>query len=379
MKPAILSFIDWYKPAFKAGGPVRSMSNLTELLKDNADCFVVCGNTEIDGTKLKVPNNEWLKGHNNEQIFYCKKPKRTLIKEWTKQNPDGVFHINGIYSFRFSIMPLFLRKVYFPKNRTVVSPRGMLNEGALKIKAVKKYAFIAFARGFGLFDNVTWHATSEEEKSQIKKFFPQAKQIRIISNIPLAPNKSNTVQNKVKNELRMFSVTRVVPIKRIETILNALQAFPVEGKIVFDVFGPVEDRDYAEKLVRIARVIPHLTFELKGALEPEKLSDIYGQYHLFALPSSNENFGHSIYESFAHACPVLISDKTPWHQLEKEKAGVDLDLNHLQGFSDAIKLFLQMEQTELNQWKDGAFAFAQKHYLKEEWINSYLSLFAPND
>lgn len=378
-KPAIFSFIDWYKPAFKAGGPVRSMVNLAELLGEYADLFVMCGNKEIDGTMQDVENNQWIEQDSGEQVMYCPKPKKSIIRDWILQFPEGVFHVNGIYSPKFSILPLFILRTYFPSKKVVVSPRGMLNEGALEIKSVKKLIFIVFTRGLGLFDKVVWHATSQEEENRIKKFFPQAKQIYVLSNIPLSPSKLKNRPEKIQGELKMYSVTRIVPIKKLEVLLQSLQEYPIDAHITFDIYGPIEDKEYAEELNRLAKQIPNLYFNLKGAVAPDELNDIHAQYHLFCLPSANENFGHSIYEAFARACPVLISDQTPWRKLETENAGFDIALDNKSAFSEKLSLFAQMNQEEWECWSEGAFAFAQKHYNKEEWINSYLTLFAPND
>ena len=37
----IVVFIDWYKPAYKAGGPISSIYNLIELLGDEMEFYVV--------------------------------------------------------------------------------------------------------------------------------------------------------------------------------------------------------------------------------------------------------------------------------------------------------------------------------------------------
>ena len=36
-KPRVLVFIDWYAPGYKAGGPVRSLVNLVDHLRDRID------------------------------------------------------------------------------------------------------------------------------------------------------------------------------------------------------------------------------------------------------------------------------------------------------------------------------------------------------
>ena len=58
----ILVFIDWYKPAYKAGGPISSVYNLTELLGDEIQFYVVTSdrdlneNSPLEGLKY----NKWV-------------------------------------------------------------------------------------------------------------------------------------------------------------------------------------------------------------------------------------------------------------------------------------------------------------------------------
>ena len=40
-KIKILIFIDWFLPAYKAGGPVRSVANMIDALQDIYDFFIV--------------------------------------------------------------------------------------------------------------------------------------------------------------------------------------------------------------------------------------------------------------------------------------------------------------------------------------------------
>ncbi len=49
-KPQVLVFIDWYKPYFKAGGPVRSMVNLVDHLADRIDFHIVTGDRDYMAT-----------------------------------------------------------------------------------------------------------------------------------------------------------------------------------------------------------------------------------------------------------------------------------------------------------------------------------------
>ena len=40
-KKKLLVFTDWYLPAYKAGGPVRSIANIVAHLKDEIDSLII--------------------------------------------------------------------------------------------------------------------------------------------------------------------------------------------------------------------------------------------------------------------------------------------------------------------------------------------------
>ena len=72
--------------------------------------------------------------------------------------------------------------------------------------------------------------------------------------------------------------------------------------------------------------------------DPESIKKYLVKSDLFISTSLNENYGHSIVEALSQGCPVLISDKTPWKQLEKFNAGADLPLK-LDLFAEKLNYF----------------------------------------
>jgi len=62
-KTKILVFIDWFLPAYKAGGPVRSIANMIEILGDECSFYIVTGNKEFgESSPMKdVVSNKWVK------------------------------------------------------------------------------------------------------------------------------------------------------------------------------------------------------------------------------------------------------------------------------------------------------------------------------
>ena len=81
--------------------------------------------------------------------------------------------------------------------------------------------------------------------------------------------------------------------------------------------------------------------------------------HLFFLPTLGENFGHIILEAFCAGCPVLISDQTPWRDLEEKGVGWNLPLDQPELFREVLQRFAGMENAEYIKWsKKGAGLWA---------------------
>ena len=61
-RPVVLVAIDWYLPAYRAGGPIRSIANLVAALGDEIDFRIVCGNRALGASEaLPVQTGVWHK------------------------------------------------------------------------------------------------------------------------------------------------------------------------------------------------------------------------------------------------------------------------------------------------------------------------------
>jgi len=113
-----------------------------------------------------------------------------------------------------------------------------------------------------------------------------------------------------------------------------------------------------------------------GEIPNQDLPPVFAKAHIFALPTKGENFGHAIFEALSFGKPVLISDQTPWRQLESEKVGWDLSLNGTEKFKDVLEQVLGWDQKEYNVWSENAFNFAKKRVDKDKMVEEYRKLFA---
>ena len=93
------------------------------------------------------------------------------------------------------------------------------------------------------------------------------------------------------------------------------------------------------------------------------------------LPTLGENFGHVISEALVGGCPVIISDQTPWRDLEKEQVGWDIDLNDEVSFVNAIQYCINLDHDQYTLISKRAFVYGKKATENSADKQNYLNLF----
>lgn len=342
--PVVLVFTDWYLPGYKAGGPISSIANLVEAFGDRFRFRIVCSDRDyLDSCPYPdVESGKWL-SIGKAEVFYLNQDshKYDAIKRLIRaENPDTVY-INGIFSRVFSIFPLRAAKRL--KMRTVVAPRGMLAPAALGIKSTKKDLFLSLANGLGLYRKVIFHATNDHEAEHIKLAIAGKLKVEEIANVPKLPLSTNQ-KSKKKGYLKILVVARIAPEKNIEFALECLCKLPTHLQVDVEFIGPVYDQAYFAKCKEKESKIPaNVKIAWTGARTPHEIPGYLDRSHLFFLPTLGENFGHAILEAMLSGTPVLISDRTPWRNLEEKALGKDADLNSRDAFSDFITMLAEMD------------------------------------
>jgi len=233
--------------------------------------------------------------------------------------------------------------------------------------------FIKLAKATGLYKHIIWHATSVQEEQEIKQLFTH--HIKTISNLILPPVKSRIDYSKEVNELKICFVSRIAQKKNLLFALQVLQTINA-GKIVFDVYGPAEEENYYAQCVELAKKLPNnISVNFKGDLQGDEVEHALKNYHLFFLPTLNENFGHAIVEAMLNGCIPLISDATPWRNLQSKNIGWDFALNEKEKFVAAINEVLQLSQVDFELKSNAAQQYALTYCIDNGAIEAYKSLF----
>ncbi len=343
-------FIDWYLPGFMAGGPIRSLANLVNRLPYNF--YIVTSAYDHYATSpYDLPTGEWITRSENEHVMYL------LPGELTKAKFDSIlsyrtfdrYYINSLFSVSFALNPMRWLKKAGLAEKVVLAPRGMLKPGALSIKPLKKKIFLTLAKAAGLFANITWHATGMDEEREIKQHFKNA-HIKTAQNLSRPAKPRINPAEKAVNQLKLITVARVSPEKNLLGAAEYLKN--IAGDVQWDVYGTIQDQAYLEQC-KATLDTSTVKVQFKGEVNPSALPALFEEYHFFYLMTLGENFGHAIAESLISGLPVIISDRTPWRNLEAEKAGWDLPLT-LSDVQQVLTLAAEMDQKTYAVWCQGA-------------------------
>lgn len=367
----------WYLPGTKAGGPVRSVFSLVSLLKKYFDFYIITTNSDLGSDKEYVdikPNTFFVK----DEINYYYFNKENLIAEnvlaLLKQIDPALIYLNSFWSFTFSINIIRLKNKKLISAPILLAPRGMLSKGALSLKSFKKNIYLISAKLFGWYKCVHFHATNKQEEQDIKARFASAK-ITIASNL----NSGTLLKNnslKKAGQLDLFFLSRISEVKNLHFALEILKDVPSDIHINYDIYGNLEDQGYWNRCIEIINQLPkNVSVTYKNELAFNEVQSIISKYHSLFLPTLNENFGHSIVESLLSGCPAIISDQTPWTDLEKHNAGYAIPLNSKERFLHTIVAMAKLNQEEFSQKSNAANTYISNKIEIEKSINLYKNLF----
>lgn len=362
-KPKILVMCDYYLPGFRGGGPIRSVSNLLEALKGDFDFKVVTRDRDLTSAApyRGVALNRWNRVGAAEVLYLSPKNLRSrgLARHLNRIDYD-LLYLNGFFTFRFSILPLLLlRSGAVARKPVILAPRGEFSPGALGIKAYKKRLFLAAARAAGLYRGLTWQASGEGERKDIKREWGGRARTVIAPNLVRAgrENQERPFREKKPGTLRIVYFSRITPKKNLDFALHTLHDLP--GAVTFDIGGPRDDRRYWTRCRETISSLPsNIKVVYHGDIAPKHGAERLKDSHLFYLPTRGENFGHAIWEALLAGCPVLISDCTPWRNLEDRSVGWDLPLEEPEAFKRVLHRMVEMDEGEFNRLSRRAREFA---------------------
>lgn len=327
---------------------MRSLANMVEKMGDEIDFKIVTHDRDFleNEPYQKIVLNEW-NSVGKAQVYYAS-PGNMKLKSWQKiikKTPHDILYLNSFFDFNFTIKLLILRKMgKLPAKAVILAPRGEFSRGALSIKKWKKKLYIYLANMFGIYDNVIWQASSEYEANDIKNVTNQKGNVKIAPNLPekVIVQKEIIEENSSKSGIfRIIFLSRISPKKNIDFALKILSK--IKDPLIFDVYGIIDDERYWDYCCFLIKNLPeNISVHYKGEVVHSEVVPLMANYDLFLFPTRGENYGHVILEALSAGLPVLISDQTPWKNLQEKGVGWDLSLQNKDEFVRIIKEEINM-------------------------------------
>ncbi|HUQ64846.1 MAG TPA: glycosyltransferase [Flavitalea sp.] len=374
----ILLFSDWYEPGYKAGGPIQSCKNIVNTLSEEFDFRIFTSDRDLGDKEpyREIKTNAWIKLNNGASIWYASPEflkSSNIRKIITDVNPEVVY-LNSMFSSGFSLLPLWILRSIKYNGRIILAPRGMLNTSAVSRKKWKKKIFLSLFSLSRISRKIVFHATDRQEQIEIQKNFGNTAHVVLAENIPNLNTRWHS-RNKQTGQLNCVFISRIHPIKNLLYAINVVKS--IAGcSVLFDIYGTVEDEKYFLKCREaVSGANPHIHINYKGPVANINIFNVLENYHVFFLPTVGENFGHVIFEALSSGCVVLISDKTPWTELEYNSAGWALPLNDNKSFIEKISQLCHMNEHEFNEKSKAAFQYAAAYVASGNLKSRYSSLF----
>lgn len=372
MPPTVLIVIDHYLPGYRAGGPTRTTANLAEWLGGGINFLILTKDRDY-GDPTPYPNTIYQTWNQvgKAQVRYLAPEELTIssLLKIMRDTPHDLIYLNSTFSTR-TVVVLLLAWLRLVDQPIILAARGSLSAGALGIKSPKKRLYLAFARLIRLYERVYWHSTGDEETRDIQTIFGHREKLSItqIPNLPMPINiTAKNTRSKKCGIARIVMVSRISRMKNLEFMATVLT--DVQGGVILDFYGPIEDESYWESCLGKFRLLSsNVVVSHRGSVSPDRVTDLLSQYDLFFMPSLSENFGHAILEALCAGCPVLISDRTPWNDVNECGAGWALPLEEPDRFRSIIQEMVVADAETWRAYSERASAYGADYIAKSSAV-----------
>ena len=354
----ILIITGRYLPGYRDGGPVRSLINLTEWMGDEYDIRILCldrdhGDTErYPGITVDSYNNV-----GKAKVWYTSDFSREAVGKLAED--ADVVYVCGPYGdyARFAMSLKKEGKIAAP---LYIAPMGSFSPEAFKIKGLKKRLFISCMKLAHMFDDVIWSVTSQREEDELRSVIGSGSRCVIASDLP---RKGTTDHSHIKESdaLKICFISRISRKKNLVAIPDILKNLSDDCNSKLDIYGVDEDKAYLKEcLMRfdaLRKTHPNCRWEYKGEADCNMIPSVFADYDALLFPTLGENYGHVIAESLAAGCIPVISDTTPWLDLNEKGCGYVCHLNDTTSFSSALQELYDMDEEAMSAKRSKCYEY----------------------
>lgn len=380
----ILILISYYFPGTRSGGPQQTIKNLVDMFSHVAEFYIYTQNHDL-GIKEEyqgIEFNKWIKRGNSNVMYVSSDEYYKKLAELYRE--FKIIYSCGLFE-RCSIMALYNHKKFYAhdlEKKLYIAPMGVFSKGAIRSKYLKKYFFLRVFSALGMFKHVIWSFSSTAELNDALNYLnPHNLSNYIIAeDLPCKVDFQQQLQRLENSNLsdgkrmKIIFLGRICHTKNLEYSIDILKNI-YKKDLIFDIYGPIEEQTYWKKCKRKLECLPpNIKYRYCGAVEPNNVITIFSQYDIFLFPTKGENYGHVIYEAMSAGCIPIISDTTPWRDLEKENCGFICALDDIESFQRVLIQLISIDMYRLTKLKKNAILYAEKKYTNSLTDSGYFTL-----
>lgn len=321
----ILHVVPTYAPAWRYGGPIRSVHALCRALVQRGHEVHVC-TTNVDGPgDLDVPVATPV-DRDGVTVWYFPAVFRPLNMSPSMGNhfrhTIGTFDIVHLHSIFLWPTLAAARECFRQGVPYVVAPRGMLVRSLFARKrTLLKWLWFYMSERRTLQRAAAIHATSDLEAEEARRFPVRFPRFAVIPNGLDSPIESNPAAVTVYShdtlqDRYILFIGRINWKKGLDRLIRSIAMVSDDVQLV--IAGNDEEgyRSHLERLAAGLGIAQRVLFigEVKGADKTRLLRSATA----LALPSYSENFGNVILEAMASMCPVVVTPEVGLASMVKE-------------------------------------------------------------
>jgi glycosyltransferase involved in cell wall biosynthesis len=342
----ILYAVHGYKPAFRMGGPIESVSALAEgLVRRGHEVTVVTTNSNLD-QDLDVPVDQAVDVE-GVTVWYFRRDEP--LRRWLPFVPyltrsigflyapqmgealrQAVPHVDLVHTHMPFVYPTYAaaREARRAHKPLFYHQRGVFDPERLKFRSLKKTIYIRGIERPIMRRATTLLALTEAEVTSYRALGVETKCQVVpngveVSRYHTTPGARPAALAGVEDDAPVvLFLGRLHPIKGADVLLQAFAriaaAFPTA---VLVMAGP-DEWDLVKgfrETTKDARLGGRFIFP--GMVSGEEKLNLLARANLFCLPSAAEGFSMAVLEALASACAVLLSPGCHFPQVERAGAG----------------------------------------------------------
>jgi len=323
----VLHVTPYFAPAFRYGGPPRSILGLCRALVDigvDVEVFTTTANGDeglpaapegimYEGVPARYFELAW------PQRYWRAKGLRTALK--TAATAADLVHVHGLWNMTSWAGVAAARATGTPY---VVSPRGMLlPEARRRHRELKSLAYWGIERA-NLEAASFLHATSDLEKATLTKYGPPVDVIpNGVTSIPAPPESLRRLRESAglgaDDEVVTF-LGRLHPIKRLDLLAEAFAiVHHARPSARLFIAGP-DEGSYRSRVEPLFAPVSPATRWL-GGIDSSEIAALLATSRVLVQCSDSESFGMSVAEGLAAGVPAVVTKQSGWAAVDAVGCG----------------------------------------------------------